>query len=309
MMECNNAIISAAATEADAYAFQLDKRDVVLKVSGEKKILKYVDIGNEGRYGYVYVPPQPNGESVDTAAPNKTNKILFYYHGSRTIALADALVDTNLLRSTESKGNNIIIFFGQSSGRIQPPTVHPKYKDTTYGDLYWGLHESQSVDKDIEYTRLAYELMRSMFSHIDDYYFWGYSNGGVFALLVAVYFIDVSCGCGCCFKGIVSYNGGIGFDDAFVIPFDLLEESQQKCSSSDQIQKTRILFYTSDKDVHRSVCEQGHELFKNMGYDSTFMLSRLSDCHQGSKDGHAFCPDDEPIILDWICLRDSLCSQ
>lgn len=237
-----------------AYELQITHSYIVT----EYGILKYLSIGS--RYGYYLVPDGP------------CHSVLFFYHGSRCIALEKALVSTQLLKLASKY--HMIIFFGQADGELQAPHIHPTYQNITFGDLYWGIRESQNMMADIEYTQSAVNYFKNY-----NFYFIGHSNGGVFATLVAVFLPNT-------FRSIVSHKGGLGYDKQFYLDFDRLLDSDRR---------TPILFFTSEYDIHRPVCEQAHELFKNMEFPSELIIV--------PKDGHIYNYEYESDIIDWLISK------
>ena len=238
-----------------AYELQLTHTDV----ETEYGTLKFLSLGS--RYGYYIVPP------------TYECGVLFFYHGSRGIALAKALVDTQLLKYASVY--RTIIFFGQADGVIEAPHIQPIYNHITYGEIYWGIRSAQNMESDFEYTNNMISYFKSHY-HAQNFYYIGHSNGGVFALLLSVFLPNS-------FTAIVSHKGGLGFDKLFYLDFDRLKESDRR---------TPILFFTSEHDIHRPVCEQAHELFTNMEFSSELIVA--------PHDGHVYNHVYEKDMLDWL---------
>ena len=238
-----------------AYELQISHRDIPT----EYGTLKFLSLNN--RYGYYIVPP------------NYQSKVLFFYHGSRSIALEKALISSNLLKLASEYG--MIVFFGQADGVINAPEIHPIYNNSTFGEVYWGIKSNQNMEADFQYTSDAINYFKTNYNS-DCFYYMGHSNGGVFALLLAVWLPNS-------FRAIVSHKGGLGYDKMFYLDFDRLRESDRQ---------TPILFFTSEHDIHRPVSEQAHELFTNMEFPSELMMV--------PHDGHEYNNVYEKMILEWL---------
>lgn len=247
-----------------AYELQIAHKDIVT----EYGTLKFLSFGT--RYGY-YIIPKPRMWS-ETEHP-ELKHVLFFYHGSRSIALEKALINTNLIKLASEY--NMIIFFGQADGVIKTPEIHPIYNNITFGEVYWGIKSSQNMSSDIKYTSDVIDYFKAHYNS-DCFYYMGHSNGGVFALLLSVWLPNS-------FRAIVSHKGGLGYDNLFYLDFDQLNPSDRR---------TPILFFTSEHDIHRPVCKQAHELFSNMDFSSTLMMV--------PHDGHEYNQKYERTILDWL---------
>jgi predicted esterase len=180
---------------------------------------------------------------------NKPYDLLLFYHGSCSCAWANVLEYTGL-----SDLDNIITVYGQASGKMVPAHKHPIYGFTSFGDLYWEIRDCvKGFSDDLAYTKNIIEIMKKMYN-IRKIYFIGHSNGGVFALLLAVYMSDI-------FDAIISHQGGMGFDPHFYVDF-------RKAGKN----KPRMLFYTGTHDIHKQVCMEAHELFLSEGYCSKLYI-------------------------------------
>ena len=220
----------------------------------------------ENRY-YLHTSPIPNHT-------NKNDLILFY-HGSRDIAWTQVLEYTNFVDI--AKSNNYIVAFGQSSGIINKPEIHPYYGDASFGELYWEIRDTYpQFDEDLAYTENIISNIKSKYE-INNIYFIGHSNGGVFALLLALYMPNT-------FTKIVSHMGGIGYDPAFYLDFSLLKNTDNK---------TPILFYTGENDIHQKPCEFAREIFLGENFP-------IVDIYIEKNIGHEYLSTCEPYILDWL---------
>jgi predicted esterase len=201
---------------------------------------------------------------------NKSYDLLLFYHGSCDSAWANALEYTGF----SELDDNIITVYGQASGNIVPSHKHSIYSYTSFGELFWEIRDCvKGFDEDLDYTKIVIEIMKKMYD-IKKVYFVSHSNGGVFALLMAVYMSNY-------FDAIVSHQGGMGFDPHFYVDF-----SKASCN------KPRMLFYTGTFDIHKKVCEEAHELFKSEGYDSELYIENGLE--------HTYDKACEPYILNFL---------
>lgn len=210
--------------------------------------------------------------------PQKIYGLLVFYHGSRDIAWTNALEYTKLVNYAEEY--NVIIIFGQASGKIKAPTIHPHYHDASFGEIYWEIREDKpQFVKDIEYTQNIIDNMLSKYK-IDQerIYFLGHSNGGVFAMLLALHLPNT-------FQKIVSHMGGIGFDPRFYLDF----------SKVDGKRKTPVLFYTASHDIHLNPCKAGQQLLLGEGFP-------IVDLYVEDNIGHIYLDTCEKYILDWLII-------
>jgi len=204
--------------------------------------------------------------------PNVALDMILFYHGSRDIAWTQVLEYTNLL----SIGEKYVVAFGQSSGTIQKPELHPYYGYASFGEIFWEIrHAHPQLEEDIFYTRAIVGDMKEQYN-IKNVYFIGHSNGGVFGLMLALYTPNL-------FTAIVSHMGGIGYDPGLYLNFKLLELSDQK---------TPLLFYTGEADLHKEACESATKIFLNKGFSVTMFVE--------DKIGHEYLPSCEPYLLDWF---------
>lgn len=105
--------------------------------------------------------------------------------------------------------------------------------------------------EDILYTRALVGDMKDQYK-INNVYFIGHSNDGVFALLLALYTPNM-------FKGIVSHMGCIWYDPDVYFNFKIMRDDDYK---------TPLLFYTGENDLHKIPCEIAYNI------DSTKRISR-----------------------------------
>lgn len=210
-----------------------------------------------------------------TISSKKTYGLLLFYHGSRDIAWVNALTYTSL--ATYAKEYNLCVVFGQATGEVRKPEIHPKYCDASFGDIYWEIREDRpQFHKDIKYTQDVIVDMSSRYS-IDKerIYFIGHSNGGVFGMILALHLPDT-------FRKIVSHVGGIGWDPRFYLDFLIVEGKR----------KTPVLFYTGEHDIHLKPCQAGFQILQTEGFPV--------EIHVESGIGHVYLKACEKYLLDWL---------
>lgn len=210
---------------------------------------------------------------LHTIPENKDNSynLIVFYHGSRDIAWAQVLEYTEL-----HKNNKYIVAFGQASGEISKPVIDPDYGYASFGEIFWEIrHGHQQFTEDILYTRALVGDMKEQYN-INNVYFIGHSNGGVFALLLALYTPNL-------FNKIVSHMGGIGYDPDVYFNFDILRNSDNK---------TKILLYTGENDLHKIACESAYNIFKQKEFPVDIFIEKDI--------GHEYLPNCEEYILKWF---------
>ncbi len=216
------------------------------------------------------------------------NNLLVYYHGSRDIALDCALNSTDLINNFGNESWHIV--FGQCSGVIEQPYIHENYNHVAYGEIYWKINQIENLTDDIDYTKQLIEYMDTNYK-INKKVFIGHSNGGVFGMLLPIYFSKKPN----FFDIIVSHQGGLGFDPYFRLDFHLLHETEILNGEllplwSDL--KPKILLYTGEHDIHKSVCEQAYNIFNNENYYVKIII--VKDLK------HSYKKECEITIKKWI---------
>jgi predicted esterase len=212
---------------------------------------------------------------LHTAPKNPTDVVdmILFYHGSRDIAWSQILEYTNL-QSMEGK---YVIAYGQCSGTIQKPVIHPHYGYASFGEIFWEIrHAHPQLQEDIFYTRAIVGDMKEQYN-IRNVYFIGHSNGGVFGLLLALYTPNL-------FTAIVSHMGGIGYDPGLYLNFKLLNIDDKR---------TPILLYTGEADLHKEACQSARKIFLNEKFP-------IVDIFIEEQIGHEYLPSCESYILGWL---------
>lgn len=203
---------------------------------------------------------------------NLQHDLILFYHGSRDTAWTQVLEHVGLL-----KNKNYIIAFGQSSGVVEKPTIHKHYGYASFGELFWEIDDlSPQFDEDLLYTKAIVNDIKTQYD-IKNVYFIGHSNGGVFALLLALYTPNM-------FNGIVSHMGGIGYDPSFYLNFKLLKETDNK---------TPILFYTGENDIHKFPCESARNIFLGEDFPKIDIFVEKDIKHE-------YISTCEAYILNWF---------
>jgi poly(3-hydroxybutyrate) depolymerase len=203
--------------------------------------------------------------------------LLLFYHGSRGTGWMSSLEYTRWIEY--ARENKLLIIFGQAQGEQVYPHKHKYYNHVTHGELYFEIRDCvPGFQDDIQYTIEVIKAAKSLYN-IDDnrIYFVGHSNGGVFGCLLPIYLPNI-------FKGIVSHMGGIGHDPHFYLDFSRLLPNNNK---------TPILFYTGEHDVHRFPCEAAHSLFLAEKFP-------IVDIHIEDGLDHTYSYNCEPYILNWF---------
>lgn len=200
--------------------------------------------------------------------------LLIVYPRARDICWDCALNGTNLIRRNKNK--SLIIVFAQASGKIQKPTIHPKYNTTTYGELYFEVREtSPQFNSEVLYTKTIIKTMREKFK-IKKVSILGISNGGILATLMAIHLQKEV-------YSVCSYVGGIGWDEEITLNFS-------KLSYSEYIPK--VLFYTSIYDSNFYPCKAGYYIFKNEDIDCEMVIDNSIK--------HKFEKDTEEFVVKWL---------
>lgn len=205
---------------------------------------------------------------------NKNYNLIIFYHGSRDLAW-EQIYDTNLLKLFP----DFIIVFGQCDiTDIKAPYYHKSFHNIAFGEIYWEIRDCESqFYVDIEYTKKIIDDMKSMYN-IKSIFHIGHSNGGVFNLQLAIHMPNI-------FTGIISHQGGLGYDCMYNLDFEKLVDNNFK--------KTPILLISGEYDVHKSVCKQAQLLFKNEGFNIVDYIEFENEYH-GYKISHEEC------MINWI---------
>jgi predicted esterase len=268
----NNDTIQSHILESLKHKWSKDKTNKVINIISNPIYNNISDISLDGIIKEIILNDRYYLHTVPKVLNSEIDMILFY-HGSRDIAWTQILEYTNLL----SISNNYVVAFGQCSGTIQKPEIHPHYGYASFGEIFWEIrHAHSQLEEDLLYTRAIIADMKDQYK-IRNLYFIGHSNGGVFGLLLALYIPNM-------FTGIVSHMGGIGYDPDLYLNFELLGTNDKK---------TPLLFYTGEKDLHREACEAAKRIFLSKGFSVVDMFIE-------NEIGHEYLSTCEPYILNWF---------
>jgi predicted esterase len=221
---------------------------------------------------FIFTLPESHHNSSLPQESRSSYDLLIFFHGSRG-NVYNQLALTNL-SSYLSQG--IITAYGQCSGEMVEPYVHPSYRAINYGEIYWEIRDRDpQFHEDVSYTR---EIIRYMRDHypIHRIFTIGHSNGGVFNIQLALHMPNI-------FAGIVSHQGGIGYDPRYYLDFSVMNEEDHK---------TPILFYTGTDDIHKDPCIWAADIFRDAGFPVELYIEQ---------DGkHRYESTSEPFMIRWL---------
>ena len=104
------------------------------------------------------------------------------------------------------------------------------------------------------------------------------------------------------FTGIVSHMGGIGYDPGLYLNFRLLQITPSGAKALTPVgkpefgltdNKTPLLFYTGEYDLHRKACESARKIFLSKEFP-------IVDIFIEKGIGHEYLPNCESYILNWF---------
>lgn len=205
---------------------------------------------------------------------NNIKNCIFFFHGSRDLHFDVAINSTNLLHE-----NFIVVYFqGNNQGiyNLEYPHLHKHYGYVSFGENFFEIrHNTDNFKDDIEYVKLVRDKILEGYN-IEKFYIVSHSNGAVFSCLLPIFLPDM-------FEKIFNHQGGMGYDEWFNIPFELLKENDKK---------TPIQFYTGTLDVHLNPCIQAHKIFTNEGFESSIFIK------EGEK--HSYNKNCEEHIFNYF---------
>lgn len=106
--------------------------------------IKRVDLNLSSRRIFIYTLPET------LTSTTEEYDLIIFYHGARGNAY-EQVVLTNL---SSYLTQNIITVYGQCSGEMMEPYIHPDYNHVAYGEIYWEIRDSDPLFQDeIEYTQ------------------------------------------------------------------------------------------------------------------------------------------------------------
>ena len=185
---------------------------------------------------------------------NNVKYCMFFFHGSRDLHFDVAMNSTNLQHE-----NFIVVYFqGDNQGvlNLEPPHIHKHHGYVSFGENFFEIrHGTDNFKNDVDYVKMVRNYILEKYD-INIFYAVGHSNGGVFLCLAPIFLSGM-------FKKIISHQGGMGYDEWFNVPFELLKDTDEK---------TPIHFYTGTLDVHLEPCIQAHKIFTNEGFESSIFI-------------------------------------
>lgn len=228
---------------------------------------------------FVFTLPWP--ESTHVSSPLQSDDpydLLIFFHGSRGNAYHQLML-TNL---SSYLPQGIITVYGQCSGEMMEPYVHPSYGGIAYGEIYWEIRDTDSQFlEDVSYTREIIQYMRDHYQ-IRRIFSIGHSNGGVFNIQLALHLPNI-------FTGIVSHQGGIGYDPRYYLDFSVMNEDDHK---------TPILFYTGTDDIHKEPCIWAADIFRDAGFSVEIFIEKDLK--------HRYEATSEPFMINWLLNLSSI---
>lgn len=228
--------------------------------------IKRVNLISPIKRFFIYTLPELSSIS------SEVYDLIIFYHGARGNAYEQVAL-TNLASYLR---RNIITVYGQCSGEMEEPYIHPNYNHIAYGEIYWEIRDSDpSFLCEIEYTEAIIQYMRANY-RIRSIFTIGHSNGGVFNLQLAIHLPNV-------FSGIVSHQGGVGYDPGYYLDFSCMKEDDKK---------TPLLFYTGTDDIHREPCQWAASIFADANFPVDLFIE------EGAQ--HKYLSSAEDYMINWL---------
>lgn len=196
--------------------------------------------------------------------------LIIWLHGSRQDALITSIYSSDLINNIEKY--NYCLVLPQAHGVRKSAHQHSKYSNISFGKMYWEIRdqvEQFEIDKQFISAIIDREA-------IDDVHLLGFSNGGVFACLMAIHLRDK-------LKSVVSFAGGIGHDAHAVFdPRDAPENSQP----------IRLILITGEKDSHYLPTIAAKNIFEDFDYKpELYVIDGLA---------HKYRKSEEKIVLELL---------
>ncbi|QGR54245.1 alpha/beta hydrolase [Moumouvirus maliensis] len=240
---------------------------------------------------------------------NKKYSVILFLHGLTSWSWDCALRRTNLLKLSASE--NVIIIFGQGEGYLLNNPIRGKEGGIYFGDTYWNIYnpeiDANYLDQIIklegisninsinttyldeigkrylsENVTLDIDLLRSRINK-EKIYLWGYSNGAMFASLLALIYGKSK------YAGICSMMGGwpglAGYDRTKLINLSQIV-----------IHPTPIIFITGTKDSYLGSTKHMYCLTSLFGFpDKKIIILPLRE--------HKYPQDLENKVWKWFCRK------
>uniref|UniRef100_A0A6G6AC73 Alpha/beta hydrolase family n=1 Tax=Borely moumouvirus TaxID=2712067 RepID=A0A6G6AC73_9VIRU len=235
--------------------------------------------------------------------------IILFLHGLTSWSWDCALRRTNLLKLSASE--NVIIIFGQGEGHLLNNPIRGKEGGIYFGDTYWNIYnpeiDANYLDQIIklegisnlnsinttylddigkrylsENVTLDIDLLRSRINK-EKIYLWGYSNGAMFASLMAFIYGKSK------YAGICSMMGGwpglAGYDRTKLVNLSQIT-----------VYPTPIIFITGTKDSYLGSTKHMYCLTSLFGFPDKKIIILPSRRHN-------YPQDLENTVWKWFCRK------
>ncbi|AQN68599.1 esterase lipase superfamily protein [Saudi moumouvirus] len=280
--------------------WKLIVRDKCKCVYSEYGITFQMDLNT--RYYLVHLP-------YEYFKSNKKYSVILFLHGLTSWSWDCALRRTNLLEL--SSRENIIIIFGQGRGELLNEPIRGKDGGIYFGDTYWDMYnpriDSNYLDQIIKING-SYSINSSNAIYLDNIgekmlsdniildinllrdrinkekiYLWGYSNGAMFASLMALIYGNTK------YAGICSMMGGwpglAGYDRSKLVNISQLE-----------INPTPIIIISGTRDSYLKSSKHMYCLASLFGFPNKKIIILPSRKHN-------YPQDQEYVVWKWFCRK------
>ncbi|AGF84995.1 lipase superfamily protein [Moumouvirus goulette] len=240
---------------------------------------------------------------------NKKYSVILFLHGLTSWSWDCALRRTNLLKLSSRK--NVIIIFGQGQGELLDEPIRGKEGGIYFGDTYWDMYNPQTdanyfdeiiklngrhsinLSNTIYLDNIGKEMLskniipdiNSLRKRINQkkIYLWGYSNGAMFASLMALIYGNIK------YAGVCSMMGGwpglAGYDRTKLVNISKLE-----------INPTPIIIITGTEDTYLKSSKHMYCLTILLGFPNNKLIVLPSKKHN-------YPQDQENIVWKWFCRK------
>jgi poly(3-hydroxybutyrate) depolymerase len=230
-------------------------------------------VNEQTRY---YHSVYPSGTS------SKPTSLIIWLHGSRQDALITSIYSSNLIENVDR--HNYCLALPQAFGERKAAHQHSKYLDISFGKMYWEVRDQiKQFDNDKQFISDIIDREGSTNPSIHNVYLLGFSNGGVFACLMAVHLRDR-------LTAAVSFAGGIGHDAHTVI------DPGAAPSSTKPI---RLILVTGKDDSHYQPTLAAKNIFEDFDYEpELFVVDGLA---------HKYRLSEEEMVMGLLFDRTNDC--
>lgn len=229
-----------------------------------------MEVSGQNRYYYQAGPKSEQPSSL-----------IIWLHGSRQDALAMGIYGSNLLKTIEQY--NYCLVLPQANGKRKSAHKHSKYLDISFGKLYWEIRDQvDQFNIDKQFISDIIDQQRTN-PTIESVYLMGFSNGGVFACLMAMHLRDK-------LTAVVSFAGGIGHDAHVVI------DPKSATINSNPI---RLILITGKKDSHYYPTLAAKNIFEDFDYEP--------ELHIIENLAHKYRISEESMVLSLLYTTPIIC--